>query len=123
MTRKPAIWAVIAMVVVIVATVVFLVMRSDDESNSHTDCDVMSVLFTEWSDTLAAAQQELVSSSDGREGALALADTEAELAGRIRAAKEDVESPHIAADLERWAAGAEQGPRPPRRDARGQNPQ
>lgn len=110
MARKPAIWAAaIAMAVVVIGTVAFFGMRGHGESNSTTDCDVVSALFIEWTDTLAAAQQELVNSNDGHEGTLALADAEAELAGRIRAAKEDIESPDIAEDLERWAAGAELG--------------
>ena len=110
MARKPALLAAaIPVFVVVVGTAVVFGMRGHDESNSASDCDVVSALLTEWTDTLAAAQQELVNSEDGHEGALALADTEAELAGRIRAAKEDVESPDIAEDLERWATGAERG--------------
>lgn len=106
--RTTGLWIATAVIVaVVVAAIALLVMRSDDSTDA-ADCDIVSALFAEWNDTVGGAETAIKSGKGGRDGALALADAESDMATRIRASHGDVDSPAMAGDLERWASGAEQ---------------
>lgn len=95
-----------AVAICVVAAVAVLVGKG--EPSAGDDCGVVAGLVDQWRDETGAAMEKLADSDDGQRDTLALADKEAELAERIRAAGEDVSSPDIARELGRWATGADQ---------------
>jgi hypothetical protein len=120
---RPAIWATIAVgTTIVVAVVVVVLLRGNDEPGALSDCGVVGDLVTQWTDSVVAAQQTLATSTNSGDDTLALADSEAEMADEIRASTGKVDSPDIAGALEQWAAGAEKLARSHRDQINAPNP-
>jgi hypothetical protein len=106
---RPALWVVMAIVLLVsIASVTFFTLGNRRTAQPSNDCAVVTDLVRQWTTSVGTAQTKLATSDNGHDDTLALADSEADAAIKIRAAAKGVQSEKIVDDLNQWASGAEQ---------------
>jgi hypothetical protein len=106
---RPIAWVgIAAALIVCVVVAAFVVLRRDDAPKASNDCDVVGQLVSQWKSTVGAAQTKLATSDNTHDDTLALADSEANAATKIRVAAKTISSSTIASELGQWAGGADQ---------------
>lgn len=85
------------------AAVAIALHRAQPEPN---DCDVVAEMATQWTSTVGSITSALEAGPGEREDLLTVADSEMELAKKLRASAAVVSDPAIKANLYQWAEGA-----------------
>lgn len=99
--RPTLLWVGLAAVVVVAAV---WAIRANHSSAPRSDCDVVAQLGPQWT-KMQQSVAALESGAGETKDILAVADAEAVMAGKIRAAQTSVSGPDLKNELGKWADG------------------
>lgn len=106
-TGKRRRWALLALTVVVVAVaVVALAWVVRDASASDEDCVIVEDVARQWNANSEQVSDSLLNGAGRPEDYLTVADLQDEMAQKLNAAADSVDSTQVREKLETWAAGA-----------------
>src|SRR5215218_7433155 len=101
------IWLVAAVLVVVCgAAAALLIVRATHHDRPRDDCAVVADMMNQWNSMAAATKKALETEPGERVDFLAIADSQAAMADKLRTSAQEVSSPTIKENLTKWAEGA-----------------